>query len=72
MDLTLIQQIKELLSRKWKIQIKLISRKANCCADLLAKKALEQELGFNILISMPSDLHFLLYVDMCGTQKKVA
>jgi ribonuclease HI len=56
LDPPLIKQIRELLCQDWLVQITLISRNYNYCADLLAKNALGKELGLHILIDIPSEL----------------
>ncbi|KAF7820561.1 ribonuclease H [Senna tora] len=46
-------QIRDLLAKDWEVQIKLIDRAANRCADLLAKESLSRPRGF-YLINNPS------------------
>ncbi|KAH9706368.1 hypothetical protein KPL70_012184 [Citrus sinensis] len=62
----IIEMIKELIRRDWRIQIDHIYREANSAADFLSTHALSLPLGVHFFHSVPSGLRSILYSDMYG------
>ncbi|KAF7842178.1 ribonuclease H [Senna tora] len=58
--------IKDMLNFKWDVQIKLISRSENLCADTMAKKGLSLKNGLALLDDPPSYVSKLIEADFFG------
>ncbi|KAH9666870.1 reverse transcriptase domain-containing protein [Citrus sinensis] len=62
----IIEMIRELMRRDWRIQIDHIYREANSAADFLSTHALSLLVGVHFLHSAPLGLRSILYLDMYG------
>ncbi|KAH9734293.1 putative ribonuclease H protein [Citrus sinensis] len=62
----IIEMIKDLIRRDWRIQIDHIYREANSAADFLSTHALSLPLGVHFFHFVPSGLRSILYSDMYG------
>ena len=62
----IIEMIRELMRRDWRIQMAHIYREANSAADFLSTHALSLPVGVHFLRSAPLGLRSILYSDMYG------
>ena len=62
----IIEMIRELMRRDWRIQIDRIYREANLAADFLVTHTLSLPVGVHFLHSAPLGLSSVLYSDMYG------
>ncbi|KAJ1397942.1 Reverse transcriptase-like [Sesbania bispinosa] len=61
-----IAEIRDLLARDWRVDLRHTLREGNACADLLAKRGARDTTSFRLLSRPPSDLQLHLLSDSRG------
>ncbi|KAJ1410406.1 ribonuclease H [Sesbania bispinosa] len=59
-------EIRYLLARNWKVELRHTLREGNACADLLAKKGTRSSSSLTLIDSAPPEAHHLLLSDAMG------